>query len=83
MFAEGAARDRCGQRDREAAPTADAKNPAPASCYIEFGADRIARVDVDFFSGPKPTGTFHEPSVALREDKEKFGRAARARWFGH
>ena len=30
--------------------------------YIEFGAGRIGRVDVDFFSGPKPTGTYHEPS---------------------
>ena len=26
------------------------------SCYIEFGGGRIGRVDVDFFSGPKPTG---------------------------
>ena len=28
------------------------------SCYIEFGAGRVGRVDVDFLSGPKPTGTF-------------------------
>jgi sulfide:quinone oxidoreductase len=26
------------------------------SCYIEFGGERVGRVDVDFFSGPKPTG---------------------------
>ena len=52
------------------------------TCYIEFGAGRIGRVDVDFFSGPKPTGTYHEPSVALREDKERFGASRRARWFG-
>ena len=51
------------------------------SCYIEFGADRVARVDVDFFSGPKPTGTFREPSAALREDKERFGVNRAARWF--
>ena len=52
------------------------------TCYIEFGSGRIGRVDVDFFSGPRPTGRYHEPSVALREDKELFGASRRARWFG-
>jgi sulfide:quinone oxidoreductase len=52
------------------------------SCYIEFGAGRVGRVDVDFFSGPKPTGTFQEPSVALVAEKEHFGSSRRARWFG-
>jgi len=52
------------------------------SCYIEFGAGRIGRVDVDFFSGPSPTGTYHEPSVAMRSEKEHFGLSRRARWFG-
>ena len=52
------------------------------SCYVEFGAGRIGRVDVDFFSGPSPTGTFKEPSVALRIEKEHFGSSRRARWFG-
>jgi sulfide:quinone oxidoreductase len=52
------------------------------SCYIEFGGGRIGRVDVDFFSGPSPTGTYHEPSVELRADKEHFGASRRARWFG-
>ena len=52
------------------------------TCYIEFGGGRVGRVDVDFFSGPKPTGTYHEPSVALRADKEQFGTSRRARWFG-
>ena len=52
------------------------------SCYIEFGAGRIGRVDVDFFSGPSPTGAFQEPSVALAAEKEHFGSSRRARWFG-
>jgi sulfide:quinone oxidoreductase len=52
------------------------------SCYIEFGAGRIGRVDVDFFSGPSPTGTFQEPSAALTAEKEHFGSSRRARWFG-
>lgn len=59
-----------------------ARYPGAGSCYIEFGGERIARVDVDFFTGPKPTGTFHEPSVALRAEKQHFGASRRARWFG-
>jgi sulfide:quinone oxidoreductase len=64
---------------RQQEPTA--KFPGAGSCYIEFGADRVARVDVDFFSGPKPTGKFYEPSEALRADKQAFGTTRRARWF--
>jgi sulfide:quinone oxidoreductase len=52
------------------------------SCYIEFGSGRVGRVDVDFFSGPKPTGTFQEPSAVLVAEKEHFGSSRSARWFG-
>ena len=52
------------------------------SCYIEFGAGRVGRVDIDFLSGPKPTGTFQEPSQALVAEKRQFGASRRARWFG-
>lgn len=52
------------------------------SCYIEFGAGRVGRVDVDFFSGPKPTGAYQEPSEALVAEKQRFGSSRRARWFG-
>ena len=52
------------------------------SCYVEFGTGPIGRVDVDYFSGPSSTGTFHEPSVVLRAEKEHFGSSRRARWFG-
>ena len=52
------------------------------SCYIEFGAGRVGRVDVDFLSGPKPTGAFQEPTAALVAEKEHFGSSRRARWFG-
>ncbi len=51
-------------------------------CYIEFGAGRVGRVEVDFLSGPKPTGSFGEPSDALAADKQHFGSSRRARWFG-
>jgi sulfide:quinone oxidoreductase len=51
------------------------------SCYIEFGMGTVARVDVDFFSGPKPFGIHHEASEALVADKENFGASRKARWF--
>ena len=60
--------------------------PAPydgrGSCYIEFGGEGVARVDVDFLSGPQPTGTFQAPSEALAAEKAQFGATRRARWFG-
>ncbi len=52
------------------------------SCYIEFGEDKVARVDVDFYSGPRPTGIFAEPSAAIVAEKEHFGSSRKARWFG-
>jgi sulfide:quinone oxidoreductase len=52
------------------------------SCYIEFGGGLVGRVDVDFLTGPKPTGTFQEPSIALVAQKHDFGASRRARWFG-
>jgi sulfide:quinone oxidoreductase len=83
VFAEGAARTVAGAliaqvRHRER----PGDYSGAGTCYIEFGAGRIGRVDVDFFSGPKPTGTYHEPSTALRAEKQDFGSSRRARWFG-
>jgi sulfide:quinone oxidoreductase len=84
VFAEGAAREvaqtliaRAGRGDP---PTG---YPGQGSCYIEFGRDEIGRVDVDFFSGPSPTGTYHAPSIALRAEKNQFGSSRRARWFNY
>jgi sulfide:quinone oxidoreductase len=60
--------------------------PAPydgrGGCYIEFGGGRVGKVDVDFLSGPKPTGTFREPSSDLVAEKRRFGSSRQARWFG-
>jgi sulfide:quinone oxidoreductase len=84
VFAEGAARTVAANIvARLRAEEETARNPGAGSCYIEFGANRIARVDVDFFSGPKPTGTYHAPSEELRASKDEFGATRRARWFGH
>ncbi len=83
VFAEGAAKIAAADiiatykgNKNEAAYT------GAGSCYIEFGKGEVARVDVDFFSGPKPFGIHHEASEALVIDKEYFGSSRKARWFG-
>ncbi len=52
------------------------------TCYIEFGGGLVGRVDVDFLSGPSPTGSFSDPSAALLSEKQEYGSSRRARWFG-
>jgi sulfide:quinone oxidoreductase len=52
------------------------------SCYIEFGAGRVGRVQVQFLSGQPPTGTYYSASTALAAEKKEFGANRRARWFG-
>ena len=83
VFAEGAARVVAASL---IATIRGDEQPGPygglGSCYIEFGAGRVGRVDVDFLSGPKPTGAFREPSAALVAEKHEFGASRAARWFG-
>ena len=62
------------------------EQPAPykgaGTCYVEFGGDRVGRVDVDFLSGPSPTGSYFEASSALVAEKQNFGSSRKRRWFG-
>jgi sulfide:quinone oxidoreductase len=51
-------------------------------CYLEFGHDQVARVEVTFVSGEKPIGLFEAPSQALAADKVEFGTSRIQRWFG-
>lgn len=84
VFAEGAARAVADQliarvRGESVPPGYD----GTGSCYIEFGASGVARVDVDFFSTPgKPTGTFTAPSPQTTAEKVEFASTRRTRWFG-
>lgn len=83
VFAEGAARAVASDlivklRNSGAA----SQYNGSGTCYIEFGGGQVGKVEVDFFSGPKPTGVYHEPSDAMREEKDNFGSVRRARWFG-
>jgi sulfide:quinone oxidoreductase len=82
VFAEGAARTVASSLIAQLRGAGEAAaHTGRGSCFVEFGAGRIGRVDVDFFSGPTPTGTFQEPSAALRAEKDHFGTTRRARWF--
>jgi sulfide:quinone oxidoreductase len=51
-------------------------------CYIEFGHQSVARVEVTFRSGERPTGTFDDASELLMRDKASFGSTRARRWFG-
>jgi sulfide:quinone oxidoreductase len=51
-------------------------------CYLEFGHDQVAKVDITFESGQAPRGTLEGPSPALAADKADFGSSRVQRWFG-
>lgn len=52
------------------------------ACYIEFGDKRVGRVEVNFLSAPRPTGSFAAPTPQLVKDKAAFATTRYARWFG-
>jgi sulfide:quinone oxidoreductase len=83
VFAEGAARV---VADSIIAEIKGADAPGPyagaGACYIEFGGNRVGRVDVEFLTGPGPTGSYVEASLEQVRDKEEFGASRRQRWFG-
>ena len=83
VFAEGSARVVAAAivAQLRGGPAPDAYK-GQGSCYVEFGHGEVGRVDVDFLGGPKPTGTFQEPSAALVAEKAHFGSSRRQRWFG-
>jgi sulfide:quinone oxidoreductase len=51
-------------------------------CYLEFGQDRVAKVDVTFRSGQRPVGDLEGPSAELTAEKSTFGTQRIRRWFG-
>ncbi|SDF90513.1 sulfide:quinone oxidoreductase [Terriglobus roseus] len=61
-------------------------SPAPdeyggkGACYIEFGDEKVARVDVTFLHGP-PVGSYQAPSEAMAAEKSLFGSSRIQRWF--
>jgi len=82
VFAEGhaaVAADRIAAKIRSA--SSDATYGGRGVCYLEFGHDTIAQVEVTFF-GDERTGRLIGPSPDLVKDKIEFGTSRIARWFG-
>jgi sulfide:quinone oxidoreductase len=83
IFAEGQAgivADRIAARMR--AGTSTAEYDGRGVCYMEFGRDQVAKVDVTFVSGSAPVGSLEGPSASLVADKTDFGTSRVRRWFG-
>jgi sulfide:quinone oxidoreductase len=51
-------------------------------CYLEFGGDQVAGVEVTFRPGQAPFGTYDPPSEQLAAVKGDFGTSRIQRWFG-
>jgi sulfide:quinone oxidoreductase len=83
VFAEGAAKVAA---ETIIAELGKGEQPSPYKgngiCYVEFGDGRVGKVNVDFFSGPSPSGSYTEASADLAADKQEFGSSREARWFG-
>jgi sulfide:quinone oxidoreductase len=60
--------------------TSSAQYGGHGICYLEFGGDEVAMVDVTFFGGQR-SGELIGPSAALVAEKEQFGRDRVRRWF--
>jgi sulfide:quinone oxidoreductase len=83
VFAEGEAKTLA---DHLIAELRDGEQPPPyggeAICYVEFGGDEVAKVNVAFLTGEAPTGTFTPPSEEGTAEKATFAASRAARWFG-
>ncbi len=51
-------------------------------CYMEFGEQGVAKVDVTFLSGQAPFGVFGVASEESAAEKLEFGASRVTRWFG-
>jgi sulfide:quinone oxidoreductase len=82
VFAEGHA---AVAADRIAAlirgTTSSAQYGGRGVCYLEFGRNQVALVDVTFF-GDQRTGGLRGPSAEFAADKLEFGSSRIKRWFG-
>ena len=82
VFAEGHARIAAAHiAARIRGTSSSAQYDGRGICYLEFGGDEIAMVDVTFFGGER-SGELIGPSPALAAEKAEFGASRTRRWFG-
>ncbi len=82
VFAEGQAKvvaDRIVALARGGSP--EATYGGRGICYLEFGRDQVAVVDVTFLGDVK-RGELRGPSAQLAAEKAEFGSSRIRRWFG-
>jgi sulfide:quinone oxidoreductase len=83
IFAESAA---LVVADDIAAAISGAEPPAQfegsGTCYAEFGAGLVSKVEINFLGGEKPEARRYDPSREYALEKEEFGATRRVRWFG-
>ncbi len=60
--------------------TSPAQYQGRGICYLEFGGDEVAMVDVTFF-GEQRSGELIGPSPELAAEKAEFGSSRIKRWF--
>lgn len=82
VFAEGQAKVVAQQISARIRGQQAAGYDGRGTCYLEFGAGQVGRVDVTFAPGRPPSGVLEGPSADLAADKEHFGSSRVARWFG-
>ncbi len=83
VFAErqaGVVADRIGAQLRGTAESSE--YDGFGMCYLDFGGDMVARVDVTFQTGQPPVGGLEGPTSALADEKVEFGTSRIRRWFG-
>lgn len=82
VFAEGhaaVAAERIGALVR--GTTTSATYGGRGACYIEFGDEQVAKVDITFF-GDQRSAELDGPAEDLRAEKSEFGASRIKRWFG-
>jgi sulfide:quinone oxidoreductase len=82
VFAEGQARVVAAAIiARMSSQESSAEYDGHGQCYLEFGRDQVARVEVTFTQGIAPSGSFEGPSSDLASQKAEFGSSRIRRWF--
>jgi sulfide:quinone oxidoreductase len=64
------------------AQAGDAQYSGRGICFVEWGRNRVGRVEVTFRPGQPPHGSFDDATEAYVADKHDFGTSRVARWFG-
>lgn len=57
------------------------KFDAVGTCYVEFGAGKVAALNANFLGNPEPRVNLDGPSLEFRKNKESFEKDRISKWF--